>query len=793
MRKYQKKKLVKTIIIIASIFIILAIIGIVLYLNLRDDEEEIAYYDSVLSNNYFTQMTIDLSNKKIKRDNINTNMQKEFNITEEKEQILLSSQEELINFFADTAFEVKIKDNIAYIRNQYQTKKIIIEAESIKDNFDAQKVSKLQDGLYLLEYDTQKRTKAAYEFFKTAQWIKAMENDEVEYIETINDESQTVYGEENREESKYKSYGIDAMGLGNFQDIIRQNGNPSEIVVSTIGYGMRVNDQYFQGRINDKYYNFIEESKEITETIPQGSRVAEVIKEATTDNVKILPLVVINQEGYTTISSIIQAIYYATENSDVICYELTNSDNYMINLALQNSFEKNVPISCVTTLKENNKQIYPANHATTIAVSSIDKKSEITTFSGRGEFIDFAAYSTDVEEIFDQSSTVSKWSGSQYSNAHIVSAIALIKTYHKEYTILETYNVLRNYCKDLGKKGKDELYGYGSPNFSNLKIADIDKQAPEIKEIKYDNEKWETIKKIQIIASDNIRIFAWAITTSKDKPKEWNKLEEIKPTLDITQDIKENGKYYIWVMDSAKNTSYMPIEINKIDTEGPTIAFNIDSSTLDLNKYVTISVIAEDKDSGLNEMPYSWDGQNWGTESNILKVTENGRYKIYAKDTLGNISEKEIKVDVFPREGIANINEGTIIKSIIVSSSWIGDTNDGVRITFNEGLNIVGWKITTSRQTPSSFEEPPTENNIDETENTAFQANEYNNINNDIQENNTDENEINEEQEEQRVQGYNSSLTVTKSLKTNVTYYAWIQNANGDVLYQTFTISKVEI
>lgn len=789
MRKYQRRKINKILLISAIVLIILSIIiGVIIYLKSKDKEQEVLYEDTITCNNYFTEITIDFTKKEVKRDDIETTIQKEFNITEEQENLILSSKEELQKFFIETVFEIQIKDNIAYITNKYQTKKIIIETDIMKEDFNASNVSNLQDNVYLLEYDTQKRTKAAFEYFQFADWIKKVEIDEVLYIEPINDESQTVYGEnDNQEEIKYNTYGIEAMGLANFQNIIKENGNPSQVTVATIGYGVCIENPYFQGRINEGYYNFIEDSKNVPETIPQGSRVAEVIKDATTDNVKIMPLVVVNNEGYTTVSTIIEAIEYAIQNSDIICYELVNSENYMINLALQRSFKENKPFSCVTTIKEKTEQIYPANNATTIAVSSIDKKDKITSFSGRGEYIDFAAHSTDIEEIFDQNSTVSKWSGSQYSNAHIVAAMALIKTYHKEYTILEVYNVLRNYCIDLGEKGKDELYGYGCPDFSNITIADIDKQAPEIQNIKYDNEKWEQSKQIQIIASDNIRIFECAITTSNDKPNKWNRLKDVKPELDITQEITENNKYYIWVKDSAGNTSYMPIEINKIDTKGPIITHQIDTTTLEQSEYVTISVNAEDEQSGLNETPYSWDGENWGTENNILKVTENGRYKIYVRDTLGNISEKEIKVDVFPREGIATINEGIIIKSIVVSSSWNDDINDNVRITFNEGLNIKGWTITTSSEIPDYFEE--IENEYIEEEyveylNPHHGVEDYNSIYN---ESFTTEDQI------QEVQGYNSSFTVTKSLKTNVTYYAWIKDVNDNVLYQTFTISKVGI
>lgn len=782
MKNLKRKKLNKVLIIVTISLAVIAIVaGIIIYVVKKNKNEEVIYEDKIICNNYFNEIKIDLENKKVKRDSIDTTMQKEFDIDEEKENLILSSQEELNNFFAGSTFEVNITDGIAYITNKYQTKRILIQADDIKENFEAQGMAKLQNGIIILQYDTQARTKAAYEYFKNLSGTNKIETDDVLHIENINDESQTVYGKESKDDNeKYNTHGIGAMGLNKYKDIINENGNPSDITVSTIGYGIRIDNSYFNGRINENYYNFILNSKDISETISQGSRIAEVIKESTTDNVKILPIVVVNNEGYTTVATIVKAIEYAVQKSDLICYELVNKNNDMITLALESAFKENKPVTCVTTSSQ--KENYPANNSTTIAVSSIDKNDQLATFSGKGEYIDFTAYATDVKEIFDKNISISKWSGAQYSNAHIVSAMALIKTYNKDYTILEIYNTLRNYCKDLGKEGRDELYGYGCPNFSKITIADIDKKRPEIKEVKYDNEKWETIKQIQIIASDNIRILDYAITKTQDKPKEkeWKKLEQKTPTLDVTENITENSKYYIWVRDSAGNIADSEIEINKIDVTAPTIAYNIDQSTLETEKYVTISVTAEDIDSGLDQMPYSWDKTNWGTENNILKVTQNGRHKIYVRDSLGNISEKEILVDCFPREGIAELSEGTIIKSIVVSTSWNGDYNNAVRITFNSNQNIVGWKITESPDVPEYFENVEIENDDTSDENIA-------------EENILNSNNIYEPLVEEGQTGYNETLTITEELQAKVKYYAWIKDVDNNVNYQTFTISKVEI
>lgn len=780
LNQYQRAKLNKVLIIVAIILIVIAIIATIFYIAVKNkrNHENINYEDTIVGKNYFSVISINMENDVVKRDGKETTLQEEFGIGEETATLILNSTEEMTKFFQDSTIEVDINEDYTYLRNPYQTKTILVEADEIKDNFDAIEETALQEGLYMLKYDTQKRTAAAYDFLNSQEGIKKVEIDKVSVIKTINDESQTVYGENTEKDNKDKVYGVSAMGIDNYKKIITDNGNPSDVIVATIGYGAAIDNTYFNNKIKEDYYNFIENKKDIHETIPQGSRVLEVIKESTTDNVKIMPLVVINDEGYTTTASIVQALVYATQKADVICYEFVHDEDYIISLVLQNAFKENVPVCCVTKMPIDDEEMFPANNPTTIAVSSVDKSLKSTSYSGSGEYIDFAASSTDVKEIFNSSSTVSKWSGAEYSNAHIASVIALIKTYNKEFTILEVYNMIRNYCQDLGDKGKDIKYGYGFPDFSKIKIADIDKVSPELKEedIKIDNEKWEKSKNIQIKATDNIKLYGWNITKSKDAPQEWNKLEKNSNILEVTDEIKDNGIFYVWVTDSAGNAKYVNFEITKIDNVAPKIAYTIDDSKKDTEKYVTISATGTDEQSGLHDMPYSWDKQNWGKDNNILRVTENGTYKIYIRDKMENISEKSIKINSFPKEGRADIDYGHLIKSIQVSDKWEGDTNKQVTITFNDNLNVSDWEISEIDEMPQRFR--PTQS--EETEQ---------NTNSNSNSNNTVQNSTTSTQSNNNSQGY-TNVTITITARANIKYYLWVKDMNENIISQGFTIRK---
>ena len=576
--------------------------------------------------------------------------------------------------------------------------------------------------------------------------------------------------------------------------------------MSTIGYGINYQSEFFNNRISNKAYNFVLNNQDISETIDQGSRIAEAIVDSTTSNVKIMPLVTVTEEGYTTISSILKALSYSIENADVICYELMNFEHDAINILLEDAFYNNKPVCAVSTEGEKN---YPASNGMTIAVSSLDRENNISDYSSKGDYIDFALPSTDIEEIFKRNSTVSRWSGPQYSNAGIVSIIALIKTYHKDATILEIYNFLRDYSIELGNPGKDTQFGYGLPNFSGLKISDIDKTPPVFSEITYENQTWEVLKQIKIVASDNIRIYRWAITKNEGEPKaeEWKVLESLTPNLDVTYEITENGKYYIWVQDSAGNNVIKDIQVDKVDNTPPQIAYTINKDTLG-SGYVTINVTAEDKESGLYDNPFSWDNRTWSIENATKVVKENGIYKVYAEDNLGNIGELDITVDVFPQEGKAEIEEGNIITSINVSADWNENVNKNVQITLNKEINITGWQISRDAFLPIQFievQQPANTNNSNNNPNGNNNNNQTNtslpfnivlsNTTNPM--NNTITNPINTNQTSENPSSQSTPreepIVITTELNINTDYYLWIKDDSQNAWYQKFRIKKGEL
>ena len=188
MSYYKKEKLNKILLIVAIVLVIIALIVTILYIVAKNNEDTgVDYSDTIVGKNYFSSIYIDIATKSVKRDNIDTTLQQEFGIDDNEANLLLSSTEELHNFFANSTIEVNVSSGDIQLQDKYQTKTIFIEADDVQDDFGALSSDKLIDGIFILKYDTEKRTRAAYEFFQTETWVKNAVLDQVSVIDTIND------------------------------------------------------------------------------------------------------------------------------------------------------------------------------------------------------------------------------------------------------------------------------------------------------------------------------------------------------------------------------------------------------------------------------------------------------------------------------------------------------------------------------------------------------------------------------------------------------------------------------
>lgn len=175
---------------------------------------------------------------------------------------------------------------------------------------------------------------------------------------------------------------------------------------------------------------------------------------------------------------------------------------------------------------------------------------------------------------------------------------------------------------------KDALGNVGNASIS---VSNIDRKGPDITlEADEKNYTAEDIT-LSVSATDPSGLatkpYSWDGTT-------WSNSNSKK--------ISENGTYKVYVKDALGNVSNASISVNNIDRKAPDITLEADEKNVTAED-VMLSVVATDS-SGLAVKPYSWDGTTW-SNSNIKKISENGTYKVYVKDAVGNIGDTSITVN----------------------------------------------------------------------------------------------------------------------------------------------------
>lgn len=120
---------------------------------------------------------------------------------------------------------------------------------------------------------------------------------------------------------------------------------------------------------------------------------------------------------------------------------------------------------------------FPGMNSGVIEVSNLTYKDGFTlnSSSNFGENVSFCAPGTTIVGAgYDwenhKACYVSK-SGTSMAAPHISAALAILRLYYPELSNMETAELLRAFCTDLGDKGRDDKYGYGFPQFRDKSVT----------------------------------------------------------------------------------------------------------------------------------------------------------------------------------------------------------------------------------------------------------------------------------------------------------------------------------
>ena len=375
------------------------------------------------------------------------------------------------------------------LSRDYQSKRLLVKTEAeIKDTQNAVATAVVADDLYALQYTSETKAKDACEYFNSQKNIDFAEPDTIVTVQEENTENSMTKNAvnnaaENTSSSTYYSWGAEAMDVGDYTDYLKSNvgeSNLKNVVIAVLDTGIDTDHPWFSGRIANNGVNFsssVSSSSYAYEDVyGHGTHVSGIISNLTMDNVKILPIKVMNDQGYGYTSTIIEGIDYVTQqkqNGQNICAMnlslgeagAPSEDCSAYQEAIGDAYTAGV----LTVVAAGNDgtdagNTAPANTPSAITVAAVGQSGTnyfCPGWSNYGSCIDLSAPGYQIESAWVGGGTAVE-SGTSMAAPHVTAAIALLYSNSlKSYTLQGIEDTLNYFALDLGASGWDQSFGAG--------------------------------------------------------------------------------------------------------------------------------------------------------------------------------------------------------------------------------------------------------------------------------------------------------------------------------------------
>lgn len=245
-------------------------------------------------------------------------------------------------------------------------------------------------------------------------------------------------------------------------------GIKGEITIAVIDSGIDSSMPLFDHRLVDGY-DFIEKDDDPQDGNGHGTSVAGIIANATTKNIKIMPLRTLDDHGTGHDSTIARAIRYAMEHgAEVINLSLVGMGfSKHLDDAINDALQQDIIVvagagnDCIDT-----KHVYPAGKDDIIVVSAVNENDNISLFSNYGDTIDIAAPGEQIDALLDGYHE----DGTSFAAPYISAIAGMMRLLNPEVNTPVMEELLSVYSDDVGLDLKDKAYGHGIVNVNNFSM-----------------------------------------------------------------------------------------------------------------------------------------------------------------------------------------------------------------------------------------------------------------------------------------------------------------------------------
>ena len=384
----------------------------------------------------------------------------------------------------------------------FQSGTLIVRADGALDAHGGTEVNCTPDGLRVLQYPTPADAYAAYNAFSADSSVSLAEPELVYHICAEGNP------EDNERMLSNGMWGYDAVGCDAFMHRLDAEKNePDPICVAVLDTGIFAEHDWFRGRIAEGGCSFVPDT-DTDDDNWHGTHCAGILARCTRENVRILPIKVLDENGCGTSLQIYNAMLYAAEQgADLVSMSLGgNGLSLLLQEAAQKLKEQGIP--CIAAAGNNKRDVKyenPANISSVIAVSAAtdtyqlqsdgafsemllslmqdipEKRYQKADFSNSGSGIDFSAPGAEITSAYlYETDALHTDSGTSMATPFVTACYANLMDYDRSLTPQQIYGILQANAYDLGEPGFDQDFGWGMVNLHDLIITDPDCPRPEI-------------------------------------------------------------------------------------------------------------------------------------------------------------------------------------------------------------------------------------------------------------------------------------------------------------------------
>lgn len=274
-------------------------------------------------------------------------------------------------------------------------------------------------------------------------------------------------------------WGITRIGA----DKVWSTGTGAGVKIAIVDTGIQINHPDLVNNIVTGY-DFVNNDSDANDDNGHGTHVAGLASASfnqagvigVSHSSKLMPIKVLNAQGYGYLSDVAKGVYFATDNgARVINLSLGSpTDSLVLKDAVNYAANKGVLVIAAAGNDGGSPCSYPAAYSNAICVVAIDSRNLLASFSNIGG--ELAApgvynYSTYL------GSTYRYLSGTSMATPHVSGAAALLFSICTTCSATDIRNLMRDTAIDLGEVGKDILFGYGlidlTAAVSNLQATPI--------------------------------------------------------------------------------------------------------------------------------------------------------------------------------------------------------------------------------------------------------------------------------------------------------------------------------